>query len=297
MFKLSKNAIRVLAVNQVATGANKVWELSQQGFCGLETELKPDETTVTIIVRESARVMLNLISGDLAEQVYVIDEELPAVGNPAAEWLCHQNGTNGTSNLIFEPQRILPISGVVWVKNGISEACAAADPLLNSIIYSVRGGGTYVGTLRGLAASYKCKPLQPSDPKRRVVMIDALLNEQTKWAAGAMLTQCGYHVRNVRSYGSCLLHLWLLATGKAQVVVIDAMAGFWDAGLHLACQEVGCKVTDIQGNDITGPSKIKNGVHPFILGTAPGVDHEALLASAQNTFGKHYAGYTGEQTE
>jgi len=132
----------------------------------------------------------------------------------------------------------------------------------------------------------------PPIPKR-VLLFDALLNAETRTAAGEMLKSCGVHAQNLRTYGSCLLHLWLLATGRAHVVLIDAVSGFWDLGLHLACHEVGCRVTDVLGRDIVGPGPKPFGDIPLVLATAPGMPHDELVAAAQQAFGREYAGFRG----
>jgi fructose-1,6-bisphosphatase/inositol monophosphatase family enzyme len=288
-----------VAINQAITGASTIQRLVDKGLDTLVIELKEKEgdTPVTIIDREAARDMIECVFSQLPAQpsFLLIDEELGFHGDQDASVVGYQDSCDGTSNLMFDPDRILPVAGATWVQNGQTEICAVADPKLNKLLFSQKGAGAFVCDLVHLSLSdpVALQPVEAKPKAKSIVMFDALLNAYTREAAGKMLTACGYHAQNMRTYASCLLHLWMLAKGQAQIVMIDAMSGFWDVGLHLACQQVGCKVTDLNGTDITGPSSERYGQYPFLLGTAPGVNHGELLDAAQKSFGIGYKGFRG----
>ena len=283
-----------VAVAQAITGAKTIQEMVKE-FRHTVIEIKAAEgnTPVTEIDRESARRMTQVAVDSLRGDVCVIDEELGFQGDANALWQCYQDSCDGTTNFFFDPDRVLPVAGATYVRQGRTEHCAVADPVLRRVVYASRSGGVWVRDFDDDAAPQKVTlPALPPVPKR-VLLFDALLNAHTRSAAGQMITACGMHTQNLRTYGSCLLHLWLLATGKAHVVLIDAVSGFWDLGMHLACQEVGCRVTDVLGNEIAGPSAKRYGEIPLVLATAPGIPHDEMLAAAQDGFGKGYTGFRG----
>ncbi len=283
-----------VAIRQAVAGALRIREMAH-GFEPAQASLKPSDsfTPVTVIDHEAAEAMLRVAHEELADAVCVIDEEFGTVGNTNAEWYCYQDSCDGTTNLLFEPDRVLPVAGVTYVKNGRTEVCAVADPKSGRVIYSVRGTDVRVRNFDETAAPEVLQVAKARPLPKRFVMFDALLNQQTSQAAGRLLSACGSYAQNMRTYGSCLLHLWALATGKADIVVIDAVGGFWDLGLHLACQALGCRVTDLLGEDIVGPSLGQFGAYPFVLATGPGIDHEALLSEAREVFGPGYSGFRG----
>ena len=302
---LAETAILQAKVGAVTIGQMAGLPIAELGVVYKERESGTPATKMGDRAAERMREVTKEAFPD--NSVRIINEELGDVGPTDAPLVCYEDPDDGSSLMLnWEQGDPLPVTGVSYVGDGKLLVSAVGDFTHQQVVYFVAGYGAFVVPLGGGEAK-KLLPVEAHDHKRSFVFTDALLNPFTLegnepgkasaqllvMGAGRMLNAVGKFAQNSRTQASCLVHLAKLAKGLADIVVIHAMSGYWDIGIHGACQAVGCRVTDIFGNDIEGPGPGEDGSYPFLLGTAPGIDHDYLLEQARIAYGKDYAGFRG----
>ncbi|MEM7066636.1 MAG: inositol monophosphatase family protein [Cyanobacteria bacterium P01_B01_bin.77] len=156
------------------------------------------------------------------------------------------------------------------------EAVIALSPALDRFYYSLRGQGTFSGTLADDLDS--CQPLKIDTPKNQVILSWTLdhLAEPLRKDFNVISVQPDYSrevaIPNTNGLLTGDLTGAILAAGK----FIDGGALSWMA------KEMGCVITDHQGNDLPELSACKNYQWPgVVVGSTPGV-HSKLLAALKS---------------
>ena len=157
------------------------------------------------------------------------------------------------------------------------EAVIALSPALNRFYYSLRGQGTFSGSLADDLDS--CQPLKIDVPKNQVILSWTMdyLAEPLRKEFDVISVQPGYsrEVPNPNTNGLLTGDLCgaILAAGK----FIDGGALSWMA------KEMGYIVTDHQGNELPELNKCENYQWPgVVVGSSPDVHSKLLAALANN---------------
>lgn len=153
------------------------------------------------------------------------------------------------------------------------EAVIALSPALDRFYYSLRGQGTFHGTLTDDLDS--CRPLKIDTPKDQVLLSWALthLTDNLKGQFDAISVKADY------SREVAIPNTNGLLTGDLTGAVLAA-GQFIDGGaLSWMAQEMGYVVTDHQGNPLPPLSKCQNYKWPGVVVGSTSEVHKKLLAA------------------
>lgn len=289
-----------VVIEQVRIGALTIAEMAglDLGLTYKVTESNTPATNMGMLAAERIRAYTEQRCAELSLTFFAVSEEIKNFGDPAAKLVFYIDPDDGSSRMpIWQPGDLLPVTGSCAVLNGETVVAAYGDPSHNEIVLAIKGHGAWILPLDGSGTHNTFVTRKPAQPHAKSYMyVDALQNPETRIAFSHIIRELGRYCMNMRTEASCLTHLGRLMRGQCDLVLIHAMSGFWDIGIALGCQEVGCKVTDIHGYDIFGPAAPprRDGSYPLLLATAPGLPHEEILKKAQEAYGFDYPGFRGK---
>ncbi len=153
------------------------------------------------------------------------------------------------------------------------EAVIALSPALDKFYYSLRGQGTFCGTLADDLDS--CQPLKIETPKDQVLLSWALTHLADK-LEGKFETIC---VKTDYSRERAIPNTNGLLTGDLTGAILAAGQFIDGAALSWMAQEMGYIISDHQGNPLPALSDCKDYKWPgVIVGSSPEV-HQKLVAA------------------
>lgn len=289
-----------VVLEQVKIGALTIAEMAglELGLTYKAAESNTPATAMGMRAAERIRAYTEQRCTKINLPFFAVSEEIPTFGDPSAKAVFYIDPDDGSSRMpIWQQGDLLPVTGSCAIVDGQSVVAAYGDPSHNEIVLAIKGHGAWILPLDGTGTHNTFVTRKPALPHAKSYMyVDALQNDETRVAFSVVMRELGRYCMNMRTEASCLTHLGRLMRGQCDLVLIHAMSGFWDVGMALGCQEVGCKVTDIHGNDITGPagSPRRDGSYPLLLATAPELPHEEILAKVQEAYGFDYPGFRGK---
>jgi histidinol phosphatase-like enzyme (inositol monophosphatase family) len=207
------------------TGIAVEWKRGERGAA--------DVSPVTAADREAERAAREVIAGRFPAHGF-LGEELGSSGSQRTRWIL--DPIDGTANFI----RGLPLFGalVALEEEGTITAAAAFNPLLDDLLWALRGGGAF----------------RNGAPIRVSAAVDLAASLVVHGSAGACLRR-GQRIDRLlaaaardRSFGDYSGYV-LVASGEAEVMV-DGVAAPWDlAAPKLIIQEAGGRFTSLGGSD------------------------------------------------
>lgn len=247
----------------------------------LQAEFKSkDDTPVTVIDRKIGDLIRRRIRE--AFPGHRINEEESGVSGGSSDWIWYVDPLDGTSNVA--PSFHLSCIGISVAHRGELVAAGVGDPFDGLITFGEKGSGAF---------AYDMLSTAEEEPQRlfvsrgklsraRYAEVDALFNQNTAGPKCAFLGGLPEFAMNIRMFGSNILAASHLAQGRVQIVLTDAVGGFWDiAPAIVLVPEAGGRVMNIRGD-------LPKFGDQVVLATN-GENDEALL----KIFQQCYAGYTG----
>lgn len=236
-----------------------------------------DQTPVTVIDQKVG----DLIRWHIREAFpgHCINEEETGISGAPSDWVWYVDPLDGTSNVA--PQFRLSCVGISVAYKGELVAAAVGDPFEDVITFGEKGSGAFQMALDG--SGLRRLSVSKGKPARaKYAEVDALFNQKTAGPKCAFLGRLPKLAMNVRMFGSNILAASHLAQGRADIVLTDAVGGFWDiAPAIVLVPEAGGRVTNIRG-------ELPRLGDQVVLATN-GEDHEELLRLLQQC----YSGYAG----
>ena len=274
-----------VAQRAVLAGARRVKRFFGKSIeeIGLEYKHQDGDTPRTIIDRESGASILNFIKESFPSHAIYEEETGEHAGD--ADYLWVVDPFDGTSNA----PKLLPYSrvGLALMKKGEIAVAAVCDPFEKKLYLAENGSGGFVlsldDALTPVGEAKRLRVSTVSDPKARFIHVDSLFNDRNRKRKLGFMGDVTQLAHNVRSTGSNIHYGALLAEGRTDIWLIDAVGGFYDiAPGRLLINEAGGEVTDMHGNIP------RRGVQVAIGSNNVG-DHEQLTDLVR----KHYQGYAG----
>lgn len=174
------------------------------------------------------------------------------------------------------------------MRNGEIVVAAVCDPFERKLYTAEKGSGAFVLDLddsleRILGDTKRLAVSKVKDPKARFIHADSLFNDKNRMRKLRFLADATELANNVRSTGSNIHYGALLAEGRTDIWLIDAVGGFFDiAPGCLLVTEAGGKMTDMYGNVPQSGTQVA-------IGSNNSGDHETL----QGLVLKYYQDYNG----
>lgn len=202
-------------------------------------------------------------------------------------WCWFVDPFDGTSNILAQlPQSVV---GIAATFEGVPAIGAVMNPFYEELTYASKGeGASRAVPDHGEPGHWMPERLHVATGRAvssRFVGVDALWNTRTAARKARFLERLASHAQNVRCSGSNILDASLVAQGRLDAWLMDAVGGPWDfvPGIVLIT-EAGGKVTDLAGN-----LPALDGTCQLVLGTN-GELHDSLLAIARDCYAD-YAGF------
>ena len=228
----------------------------------LTIETKPDRSPVTRADKESEQILRAYLAQHFPQDTIVGEEFGTQHGTSDYRW--YLDPIDGTHSFI----RGVPLFGVMMGLERKDEATAGVIvfPALNEIVYAAKGLGAWW--------SDSLDPINPKEARVTQVsnLSDACLSTTStrsfnRIGKSNQFQKLSYSVDVHRGLPDCYGH-YLVATGRAEIM-IDPFMNVWDsAPLQTIIEEAGGKFTDLQNNPtIHGNSAIStNGLlHDQVL--------------------------------
>lgn len=228
----------------------------------LTIETKPDRSPVTRADKESEQILRAYLAQHFPQDTVVGEEFGSQHGTSDYRW--YLDPIDGTHSFI----RGVPLFGVMMGLEHKDEAAAGiiVFPALNEIVYAAKGLGAWW--------SDSLDPIKPKEARVTQVsnLSDACLSTTStrsfnRIGKSNQFQKLSYSVDVHRGLPDCYGH-YLVATGRAEIM-IDPFMNVWDsAPLQSIIEEAGGKFTDLQNNPtIHGNSAIStNGLlHDQVL--------------------------------
>lgn len=228
----------------------------------LTIETKPDRSPVTRADKESEQILRAYLAQHFPQDTIVGEEFGTQHGTSDYRW--YLDPIDGTHSFI----RGVPLFGVMMGLEHKDEAAAGiiVFPALNEIVYAAKGLGAWW--------SDSLDPIKPKEARVTQVsnLSDACLSTTStrsfdRIGKSNQFRKLSYSVDVHRGLPDCYGH-YLVATGRAEIM-IDPFMNVWDsAPLQTIIEEAGGKFTDLQNNPtIHGNSAIStNGLlHDQVL--------------------------------
>jgi histidinol-phosphatase len=205
---------------------------------GVEVEIKPDASPVTIADREAEDAIRACLLGAFPDHA-IYGEERGRTGTSEFLWLV--DPLDGTKSFVrgtpfFSTQIALMHAGELVL--GVSHA-----PLYGETMWARRGGGAFLDGRRVQVADTRTL----KDASLSFGNIKTLTTDAQRWsAAGALIRE----VNRVRGYGD-FCHYHLLARGSLDIVIESDVNILDIAALAVIVREAGGVFTDLQGTSLT----------------------------------------------
>lgn len=203
-----------------------------------KTEIKADETPVTIADKESEQIIRAEITRHFPDHG-IYGEEFGRSDNEESEFLWLIDPIDGTKSFVrhypfFSTQIALMYQGELVV--GVSNA-----PLFGELAWAVQGGGAFLNDKKVQINQYFEKHSSCVSTGNIKSLID------NNWQSlGQLLTKFS----KIRGYGD-FYHYHLLATGKIDLVVESDVSVLDIAALTVIIREAGGIITTIEGKPIS----------------------------------------------
>lgn len=229
---------------------------------GVEVEIKPDATPVTIADREAEDIIRATLRKAFPEHA-ILGEERGRDGEGEFLWLV--DPLDGTKSFVrgtpyFSTQIALLHAGELVL--GVSHA-----PQYGETMWARRGGGAYIDGRRiGVAATQTVQDAALSFGNIKTLAADA-----RRWSALAGVVGAA---NRVRGYGD-FCHYHLLARGALDAVIESDVNILDIAALAVIVREAGGVFTDLEGKGLTLDTR-------SVLAATPAL-HEPLLARLRTT--------------
>ena len=249
-----------LAITAATTAARHTLRYFRTSDLTIET--KPDQSPVTRADKESEEILRACLAQQVPQDTIVGEEFGTQQGTTHYKW--YLDPIDGTQSFI----RGIPLFGVMMGLEHKDEAVAGVIvfPALDEIVYAAKGLGAWW--------SDTLDPITPKEARVTKVsnLADAcLLTTSTRsfdrLGKSEQFKKLSFSVDVHRGLPDCYGH-YLVATGRAEIM-IDPFMNVWDsAPLQTIIQEAGGKFTDLQNNPtIHGNSAIStNGpLHNQVL--------------------------------
>jgi histidinol-phosphatase len=221
---------------QAARGAGEL--IARHFERGVEVEIKPDDSPVTIADREAEDAIRHLLDRAFPDHA-IYGEERGRTGTSEFLWLV--DPLDGTKSFVrgtpfFSTQIALMHQGELVL--GVSHA-----PLYGETMWARRGGGAFLDGKRVQVADTRSL----KDASLSFGNIKTLTAAPQRWnALGALIRK----VNRVRGYGD-FCHYHLLARGSLDVVIESDVNILDIAALAVIVREAGGVFTDLQGAALT----------------------------------------------
>ncbi len=201
---------------------------------GVEVEIKPDATPVTIADRDAEDCIRATLLGAFPDHA-MYGEERGRSGSGDFLWLV--DPLDGTKSFVrgtpfFSTQIALMHAGELVL--GVSHA-----PLFGETMWARRGGGAFLDGKRVQVAATR----EVSDAVLSLGNVGSLARAAPRWATLGKLVG---EVNRVRGYGD-FCHYHLLARGALDVVVESDLNILDIAALTVIVREAGGVITDLEG--------------------------------------------------
>lgn len=247
------------------------------GLRKLALEIKPEDgdTPRTVIDKNVGALIKDEIRNVFPHDHIVEEESGMDAGDN--DWCWWVDPFDGTANA--EPRLPLSVIGIGVSFQGEMVIGVIANPFENTVTSAAQGRGAFMNGERLRVAA-------PREFPRRFIVVDALFNAQTAGPKSQFLNDLGTFgiAQNVRMVGSNLLAWSLVAQGRVDAALMDAVGGHWDAAAGIPIiREAGGAITDLEGNTP------KPGEYHVVLAANDAGQHAQLLGMAR----KFYAGYQG----
>lgn len=236
--------------------AKKAGELVMPYYLhGVASELKADQTPVTIADREAERIIIETIQKEFPDHRFLGEESGERVGSSELIWII--DPIDGTKNFI----RRIPLFGIqIGLMQGSSLIAGVSNmPAIGELLSADRDGAYLVG--ERVAVS------KISDLNQATISF-AGLSRLFKSPAKDQVLELIDKTARVRAFGDC--HAYhLVAAGRAEAVIEPAIK-IWDiAALTAIIECAGGKCTDFDGGPI--------GLNTTMIVASNGLIHDQIL--------------------
>ncbi len=232
-------------------------EIMRHFGAGLAVETKADSSPVTLADRRAEELIRAGFARYTPDYGIIGEEFGTQIGSATREWVI--DPIDGTKSFIAE----VPLFGtlIALLEDGHPIVGLIALPALQQTLYATLGGGAFVNG----------RPCRVSRVSRieDSLLLDGCITTVESQGYGEAWGSLRRRARVHRGWGDCYGH-YLVATGRAEVMV-DTVVSVWDvAPLGVILPEAGGRFTALDGSEtVTGNSGVSsNGLlHAEVLAT------------------------------
>ncbi len=201
----------------------------------LETELKADDTPVTVADREAEALLFDRLLGEFPADAFLGEERGDRPGTSPYRWIV--DPIDGTRSFV----QGVPLYGVL-----VALVDASGEPLIGVAHFPALD--ETVSAAKGRGCRWNDRPARVSDTRTldEACVVFTGLETVAEGDANAAFDAVSRRARLVRNWGDCYGHI-LVATGRAEVM-LDPVLSDWDcAALLPILEEAGGSFTDWRG--------------------------------------------------
>ncbi len=227
---------------KMAEAAGK--EIMRHFGTGLRVETKADDSPVTLADRRAEEIIREWIARETPGYGIIGEEFGAQTGTATREWVV--DPIDGTKSFVAE----VPLFGtlIALLEEGRPIVGVVALPALGQTLYASLGGGAFMNG----------QPCRVSSISRieASVLLDGCITSMESHGYGDAWGSLRRRAKVHRGWGDCYGH-FLVATGRAEVMV-DPVVSVWDvAPLGIILPEAGGRFTSLEGeNTVVGNSGV-----------------------------------------
>ena len=148
---------------------------------------------------------------------------------------------DGTMNFVHQQRNFAISIGIV--ENGVGKIGLIYDVVHDELYHCIKGKGAFLDEKR-------IEPMRDAKLEESIVGLNAIWLTDNKKIDKNITAKLVKEVRGTRSYGSAALELIYVATGRLDAYISMRLAPWDFAGGTIIIEELGGKVTDLQGNPV-----------------------------------------------
>ena len=148
---------------------------------------------------------------------------------------------DGTMNFVHQQRNFAISIGIV--ENGVGKVGLIYDVVHDELYHCIKGKGAFLNEKR-------IEPMKEAKLEESIVGLNAIWLTDNKKIDKDITSSLVRDVRGTRSYGSAALELIYVATGRMNAYISMRLAPWDFAGGTIIIEELGGKVTDLEGNPI-----------------------------------------------
>lgn len=148
---------------------------------------------------------------------------------------------DGTMNFVHQQRNFAISIGII--EEGIGRVGLIYDVVHDELYHCIKGEGAYINDRR-------IPPLREVPLNQAIIGLNAIWLTENKKIDRRKTANLVKDVRGTRSYGSAAIEMAYVATGRMNLYISMRLAPWDFAGGTIIIEELGGKVTDLEGNPV-----------------------------------------------